>query len=105
MIVTEQICTGPIARWFHRRGWGAATLPSWRGIKIRYWLAKNPEVARHEWSLHVPQIRRLGKFGYLKTYVRLWIYGYRFARRGGFGLSRKEAASFAYNAHPMESDD
>jgi hypothetical protein len=107
--VREVIRTGPIARWLYKRDWRAVTLPSWRGITIRYWgvddwLEHFKGVRYHEWSLHVAQIRKLGKLRYLYLYARDWLRSYQ-AGRKWMHLSRREAAQFAYDVHVMEQAD
>jgi hypothetical protein len=119
--VREVIRTGTIARWLYKRDWRAVTLPSWRGITIRYWriggcpqsydwcngkclTGVDANVRQHEWSLHVAQIRKLGRFRYLYTYAREWLVGYQAARKW-MHLSRREAAQFAYDVHVMEQVD
>lgn len=100
--VVESIHTGPFARWMHRKKWGAVTLPSLTGIRIRYWVVRDDEVARHEWTVHVEQIRRMGKWNYLKTYVTLWLRAYKSFRMSGY--NRKYAVRLAYETHPMEKE-
>ena len=120
MTVREVIRTGPIARWLYNRDWRAVTLPSWRGITVRYWWdwkyrkyqsersmivsVIDNDVRRHEWSLHVAQIRKLGKLRYLYTYARAWLTGYLVARKY-LHLSRAESARHAYDSHPLEQED
>jgi hypothetical protein len=76
------VCTGPFARWMHRRGWGAVTLPTWLGTWILYWGEMPAQVAAHE-AVHVTQAYRYGITGF---WARYW-----------WGLLRH-----GYRNHPME---
>ena len=87
-----------------RRGWGAVTLPNLKGgITIRYWTLAPIATVEHERTVHVPQLRELGRFRYLWTYAREWLAGYRVAR--ACGDTRRLAAQSAYDCHPMESEE
>lgn len=57
-----------------KREWGGLTLPNLRGgITIRFWVIRDPDVAEHEWRVHVPQIERMGRVRYLVTYGWHWL--------------------------------
>lgn len=82
MTVLEIVCTGPFARWMHRRGWGAFTLPTWFGAWILYWGEPDDALQRHEF-VHVIQACRYGVTGFW------WRYWWGLARHG-------------YRNHPLE---
>lgn len=103
MIVRERICRGFIGRWMSQRKWGAVTLPWLSGALILFWVTRDSRVAEHEYSIHVEQIREMGGWKYLHTYVRLWLQGYRIGRAVG-KLGRRESMRFAYDCHPMEQE-
>lgn len=93
MKVTERVCTGRFARWMYRRGWHAVTLPWGRDeARILYWTTAG-EVARdHEYTVHPPQIERMGGF----CYVVCWTLCF------GVLALRYLSLFEAHRRHPME---
>jgi hypothetical protein len=80
----EVVCTGPVARWMSRRGWGGVTLPTWVGTWVLYWGPPAPELQRHE-RTHVAQAQAYGV-------TRWWLlYWWWLFTRG-------------YQRHPFEVD-
>lgn len=83
--------SGPLGRWFRKRGWAGVTLPiPFWGALVIIWTSDrhdwSPEELRHEVLGHVPQIERMGAVRYLVRIV------YEYFRHGHYDAPMEREA-------------
>ena len=107
MKIRERVVGGRIGAWFAARDWAGFTVPWFGGALILYWAPKTGADGKPLWHVrahemvHAEQIKRLGRWGYVKAYLgELWAL-YRAAR---VGYTRRQSLAYAYEHHPMERE-